>query len=407
LFSCHLHCSHFLNFTQGYIKGGATMPTIKSTVSKNHSIELIRIVACFIVIMAHSQLGIVNNNEIISGRLIFSTFLADDVPLFLLVTGFFFFGRIKSDADIFPTFPYKAKAFLSRIYIPTIVYILISIIYRYFNSPTPIASILDADWNYLGRFIFRLMPGDHLWYICTYMSFIFFFPMLAFLCQDNPQKNKLRRILLGIAIAGSVVGDVQYFFKMTMFEIDKFIWGYCTIFLVLGFELSLFIRKFENRQRKLFVIGMVMYLLAFLAKYFLQDYMFTEYNYVNNRFRWLQCSLCFVTSTGLFIMVYTLGNLIKQNSIPARIINYIGSCTFAIYLFHMLVILRTSKLLTAIFWKFSAAMNFFDIAAFYFIYALAVFGITLIIAIAFKYIIEKPIDSLFNRHKVISKTVTP
>lgn len=384
-------------------KGGTAMPENRSTALKNHSIELIRIVACLIVIMAHSQIEITANNAIVSGRLIYSTFIADDVPLFLLVTGFFFFGRIKSDADIFPTFPYKAKSFLSRIYIPTLVYILISIIFRYYNSPIPIASITDADWDYLWRFIFKLAPGDHLWYICTYMSFVFFFPMLAFLCQDNPQKNKVRRILLITAITGAVVGDIQYFFKQTMLDIDRFFWGYCTIFLILGYELSLFIRKFNGRQKKLFAIGAVVYLIGFLTKYFLQDYMFTEYGYVNNRFRWLQTSLCFVTATGMFTTVYALGTIIKANSIPAKIINYIASCTFAIYLFHMLVIIATPSLRGMIFWKFSAAMNFIDVSAYYITYALVVFGISLVVAIIFKYAIEKPIERLFNRSKAVTQ----
>ena len=379
------------------------MPEIKSLAAKNHSIELVRIIACLLVIMAHSQLSVVEENAIVSGRLAFSTIIADDVPLFLLVTGFFLFGRIKSDADIIPTFPYKAKSFLSRVYIPTIVYILISIFYRYFSSLGPNSTILDADWDYLWRFIFRLAPGDHLWYICTYMSFIFFFPMLAFVCQDNPQKNKLRHTLLAVAIAGAVVGDIQYFFKMSMFELDKFLWGYCTIFLILGYELSLFIRKFNGRKKKLFAIGAVVYLIGFLTKYFLQDYMFTEYGYVNNRFRWLQTSLCFVTATGMFTTVYALGTIIKANSIPAKIINYIASCTFAIYLFHMLVIIATPSLRGMIFWKFSAAMNFIDVSAYYITYALAVFGITLVVAIIFKYAIEKPIERLFNRSKAVTQ----
>ena len=154
------------------------MPEIKSLAAKNHSIELVRIIACLLVIMAHSQLSVVEENAIVSGRLAFSTIIADDVPLFLLVTGFFLFGRIKSDADIIPTFPYKAKSFLSRVYIPTIVYILISIFYRHFTETQLPTS--NFDWDYLWRFIFRLAPGDHLWYICTYMSFIFFLGIVFF-----------------------------------------------------------------------------------------------------------------------------------------------------------------------------------------------------------------------------------
>ena len=371
------------------------MPEIKSLAVKNHSIELVRIIACLLVIMAHSQLSVVEENAIVNGRLAFSTIIADDVPLFLLVTGFFLFGRIKSDADIIPTFPYKAKSFLSRVYIPTIVYILISIFYRHFTETQLPTS--NFDWDYLWRFIFRLAPGDHLWYICTYMSFIFFFPMLAFVCQDNPQKNKLRRTLLAIAIAGAVVSDIQYFFKMSMFELDKFLWGYCTIFLILGYELSLFIRKFDGRQKKLLAMGIAIYLLGFLIKFGLQNYMFTEYGYGNNRFRWLQTSLCFVTATGMFMTVYALGTWIKQNSIPARIINYIGSCTFAVYLFHMLVIGATRTCQRDLIGKFNNAKTFFDTAAYYISFALVVFAISLIVAIIFKYVVEKPVEKLFSK----------
>ncbi len=373
------------------------MPEIKSLAAKNHSIELVRIIACLLVIMAHSQLSVVEENAIVNGRLAFSTIIADDVPLFLLVTGFFLFGRIKSDADIIPTFPYKAKSFLSRVYIPTIVYILISIFYRYFSSLGPNSTILDADWDYLWRFIFRLAPGDHLWYICTYMSFIFFFPMLAFVCQDNPQKNKLRRTLLAIAIAGAIVSDIQYFFKMSMFELDKFLWGYCTIFLILGYELSLFIRKFDGRQKKLLAMGIAIYLLGFLIKFGLQNYMFSHYGYVDNKFRWLQSSLCFVTATGMFMTVYALGTWIKQNSIPARIINYIGSCTFAIYLFHMLVLNSTWNFRGMLWRNFNHTMTLPDITAYYIVNSLAVFGITLAISIIFKYVVEKPVEKLFSK----------
>ena len=371
------------------------MPEIKSLAAKNHSIELVRIIACLLVIMAHSQLSVVEENAIVSGRLAFSTIIADDVPLFLLVTGFFLFGRIKSDADIIPTFPYKAKSFFSRVYIPTIVYILISIFYRHFTeTQLPTSSL---DWDYLWRFIFRLAPGDHLWYICTYMSFIFFFPMLAFVCQDNPQKNKLRRTLLAIAIAGAVVSDIQYFFKMSMFELDKFLWGYCTIFLILGYELSLFIRKFDGRQKKLLAMGIAIYLLGFLIKFGLQNYMFSHYGYVDNKFRWLQSSLCFVTATGMFMTVYALGTWIKQNSIPARIINYIGSCTFAIYLFHMLVLNSTWNFRGMLWRNFHYTMTLPNITAYYIVNSLAVFGITLAIAIVFKYVVEKPVERLFKK----------
>jgi peptidoglycan/LPS O-acetylase OafA/YrhL len=365
--------------------------------SKNHSIELVRIFACLLVILAHIQIVLVDGTSIVTERLFFSTAVSDDVPLFLLVTGFFFFNRVHSDSDIIPTFPYKAKSFLSRIYIPTIIYILINILYRYFTGPQ--GSILTADWAYLGNFVFKLNPGDHLWYICTYMSFIFFFPLLAFVCQDTPQKNEVRRILLSIAIAGAVITDLQYFFRTTMLDIDKYLWGYCTIFLIIGYELSLFIRKSENQKKKMLLMGIGLYILGFAAKILLQKYMHVEYGYVQNRFRWLQCSLCFVTTTGLFLTIYTLGTFIKNNGIPARIINFIGSCTFGIYLFHHLIIKETKTWQFELIAKFTNETTLKDVAGYYFSYALIVLAISFVTALIFRFAVEKPVAWIFNRKK--------
>ena len=373
-------------------------PKKEVTIVKNHSIELIRIIACLLVIMAHSQLAVTNGSAIIDSRLAFSTFIADDVPLFLLVTGFFFFNKIKKDSDIPKIFPYKIKSFLSRVYIPTIIYILISIIHQYITKANQASSILDADWNYLWRFIFELNPGNHLWYICTYMSFIFFFPMLAFICRDKPKRNKLRRILLGIAIGSAIIADIQYFFNLPMLDIDKRLWGYCTIFLILGYELSLITRKYSNKKKKLLIAGIAFYLVGFILKIAIQHYMFTKYGIINNRFRWLQCSLCFMTASGAFLIIYTLGSKIK-NRISTSIIDYVGSCTFAIYLFHTIVISKTGSLREAISTYLGGAKSPFSVTAYYASYALAIFCTTLIISIIFKYTIENPIKHLFNNRK--------
>jgi len=362
--------------------------------AKEHQIELIRIIACFLVIMAHSQIVVMNGINMDYGRLVISTAIADDVPLFLLVTGFLFFGRVKSNEDIAPTFSYKIKSFFTNIYIPTILYILISIFFRHYNSTA--TSLANADWNYLVRFIFRLAPGDHLWYICTYMSFVFFFPMLAFVCQDAPEKNKLRRTLLLISLTASVIADVQYFFRWLMLDIDRFLWGYCTILLILGYELSLFIKKWNGSKFKLALYGIAIYLIGFSIKFGLQIYMFHAYNEINNRFRWLQCTPCFVTAIGLFILVYAIGTAVRKESVGSRLINFFGSCTFAIYLFHFLVIIQTGSWRQVLFTKFSGCNSFATVVGYYAIYATAVFFTTFVIAYIFKLFTDNTVKRLLG-----------
>lgn len=368
---------------------------------KNPAIELIRIIACLLVIMAHSQVPIVDGSSIVNGRLAVSTIIADDVPLFLLVTGFFFFGRVKSDGDIFSAFKYKLKSFAVNIYVPTLIYIIIAIFFKYSIDPN-VTSLANADWNYLERFIFRLAPGDHLWYICTYMSFVFFFPMLAFLCQNDPQKNKMRRTLLCFAIGYAVVGDVLYFLRHPVLDLDKFLWGYCTIFLILGYELSLFVPKFLSKVQKLprlklALIGAGIYLLGFAVKFGLQLYMFGQFNYVDNRFRWLQCSPCFVTAVGLFLLIYAIGSLIKKDGKFAWMVNFVGSSTFMIYLFHQLAIMKTLQWRTDIWFKLDACKTVFDSFAFYLGYGLAVLAVTLPIAMVFKLTFDNSLGRILKK----------
>lgn len=364
--------------------------------AKNPSIELIRIVACMLVILAHSQFSVVIWGRLSPGLLTVSTMVADDVPLFLLVTGFFFFNRVTSDQEIGTVFAYRAKSFLTSIYIPTIIYILICILYSHFASP--VDGFMPKDWDYLGRFLFRLLPGDHLWYICTYMSFIFFFPMLAFLCQDRPDRNKMRRILLGVAVGGTVVADVQYFCKMGMLDVEKFLWGYCVIFLVLGYELSLFIRKTRLNKLKLGLVGLGIYLVAFFLKFGLQVYMYNQFGDVDNRFRWLQTTPCFASALGLFLVLYSLGGLFKRGGVPACVINFLGGCTFAIYLFHQLVISRTLQWRFELLAYFGNANSMWGCFAYYVSYGLIIFLITFVIGLVFKLAMDLTVGRIFRKN---------
>ncbi|SHK55291.1 acyltransferase [Fibrobacter sp. UWEL] len=365
--------------------------------AKDPAIELIRIIACLLVIFAHSQFAVVIGGQLSKGLLGVSTLVADDVPLFLLVTGFFFFNRVTSDQEIGKTFVYRAKSFLTSIYIPTIIYILISILYSRFASP--VDGFVPKDWGYLGHFVFMLLPGDHLWYVCTYLSFVFFFPMFAFLCQDKPERNKMRRILLAVAIGGAVVADVQYFFRMVLLDVDKFLWGYCTIFLILGYELSLLMKKENLSKLKLGLAGLAMYLLSFSLKYGLQTYMFNQFGFVENRYRWLQTSLCFASAVGLFLVIYSLGSLIKKGGILAYVINFLGSCTFAIYLFHQLVISRTLQWRYEILAYFGNGSSELGCFAYYICYGGIVFLISLGIGFVFKMTLDTVLRSFPFRKK--------
>ena len=63
----------------------------------------------------------------------------------------------------------------------------------------------------------------------------------------------------------------------------------------------------------------------------------------------------------------------------------------------MLVIGATRPWQRELIGKFDNAKTFFDAAAYYISYALVVFGISLVVAIILKYVVEKPVAKLFSK----------
>ena len=59
---------------------------------RNISIEILRALACFIVILCHVQLPIINEGGISKGVLLISCFLADGVSIFWMIMGCFLFN---------------------------------------------------------------------------------------------------------------------------------------------------------------------------------------------------------------------------------------------------------------------------------------------------------------------------
>ena len=76
--------------------------------TRKSSVELLRIIGCFFVIMAHIQLTAGETAGVIGSRLVFSSVVADNVPLFLLAAGFFMFNGVR-DYGLWDRYIYKIK----------------------------------------------------------------------------------------------------------------------------------------------------------------------------------------------------------------------------------------------------------------------------------------------------------
>lgn len=312
--------------------------------NKNVSIELLRVIACFLVIMAHIQLKPVIADGCFSWRRIcFSSVIGDNVPIFFLITGFYMFRGIKSDKDIFISYKNKVKSFLIKIWIPALVAAAVTCaIEPWLNGAQTV------QWDALQRFIFRNSASGssgHLWYICTYARFVVFFPFLAFLCEDKPEKNKIRRIYIVAAVFHVLISDAEYLLQKDMIDFSSIVFDRYFLYLLLGNEMRVFCAgraQDKNWDKRMRIIGLSFYLIGNALKAGFQYYAFSRWGTgVQSWYMGLECFPCYISSSGIFLLFYSMRNADWK---LRRVWIFLGKYSFYIYLCHLIVIKKLQSL---------------------------------------------------------------
>lgn len=364
---------------------------------KDASIEIIRILACFLVIMAHIQLEPILNEMVMKGRLLYSSVIADDVPLFFLITGYFLFKGIKKDEDIIPEYIRKIKNVVKKLWIPAVFVMGLScFLFPWLSGQCELTDIfstkLDRQWNWLWQFIFSFKAegtGEHLWYICTYMKIIIWFPLLALLCQKNVGREKIRRLFIGLALANVLLNDMEYLLNRELGDLSGVTFDYYFLYILLGYELALLFEKYADNMRKIRRSALLCYIVGVIVKFGMQYFMYLHYGTnIVARYMWLQCLPCYLTSCGMFCFLHSFRDCIQN-----RTVCWLGNYTFYIYLFHRLVIYKTYDLGQSILNGTGNGQNLIQTSAYYLAYGLVVFTISLMIAILF--------DAIYARAKRI------
>ena len=136
------------------IKEDVQKEKVEKKVRRDYGIDVIRIVACLIVVANHCCLQAFNEyySEVDWSRLFEKCFFTDGVPLFFMITGFFIVNG-RSYKKIWNT---TAK----RVLLPTLIYVLFAQVFYMFilNKESFVwclenfshnLNILGIIWNYL------------------------------------------------------------------------------------------------------------------------------------------------------------------------------------------------------------------------------------------------------------------
>lgn len=355
---------------------------------RDSSVEWIRIIACFLVIGAHIQLAMNVNGEIWFSRMIGSSILADNVPLFFLISGYFLFTKTENDTStVFKTFGKKTVSMLRSFLLPIVILIIIiANIAPYIHGECSLGACTyngESVKLYLKEFFLKQNAYDragHFWYICSYLKVFIWFPALAFICQKDKAVTKVRRLLLVFAYVVIILNDLEYLFAQDFGAFENMTFDQNALYVVLGYELYYLFHHTDWSNKKLRKLGIGMFVGGFILKLCLQYYMFNKYGVdTATRFMWLQCAPCYITSVGAFMFWHSFREHFHSN-----IVNFLGKYTLYVYMFHAMVIDRTFDTRNKITVWCNGCTNVGTDLLFYLLYGGFVFLVSLVLGFVFE-----------------------
>ena len=331
----------------------------KSTTTKNakinknerdYVIDIIRIIACIIVIANHCCLQAFNEyySEVDWSRLFEKCFLTDAIPLFFMITGFFIVnGR-----------NYKTiwKSTIKKVLLPTFVYILFAqVFYMYiinkesfkwclknsfynFNIQGIVRTVLTGNLEYINSLC------EHLWYIFSYIKIIIWVPIIWLLCKEEKNSILARRIIIGFGVISAIIIDIQKFITIPIIgniRVYELV-SREILYVLFGYELFIHKELIKN-NKKVFLFSSIIFIFTNILRYKVeQHYMVINhfYNIIGrvNFIEWQYSILSMISGISLFSLLYSILTIKSEKT--KKIILFISNKTFGIYLIHYLLLAK-------------------------------------------------------------------
>jgi len=294
-------------------------------------VQWIRIIACIIVIGCHVRLHPITAEYIDKSILLIHGIFDDGVAVFFVMMGFFLFNN--------ENFPKLIKKVFKTIFIPALVLRILSEFFQgYIGNQVALQECLTnskVDWY---KLLFEILSFDlssgpycaHLWYVNYYILIVLMFPMLKCLCSNTEFAKKAQLWVISLGFMNLVLQDVQKVFFLDVPNVNiPTVVSVSAMMCVSGYVLWENRSKVEN-NRVVHILSLIVFVLVNLLRYVLQ-YRLLQIN-INDLHYTGWC-----TSVGYIAALSLICFFLSMEKRTNRVVNYIGSRTFVIYLVHMLV----------------------------------------------------------------------
>ena len=318
-------------------------------------IDLLRIIACVLVVISHScdpyvaQLDNIRP-EFLSGAII-GSFMRISVPLFVMITGILSLP-IRHEMGTF----YRKK--IGRIAIPIAIWsLLLPLIYfayfQFFSSASPAAASTDFSigatlsrmWTFVFNFNYTTIP---LWYLYMLIGLYLIMPIVSAWLKQATQKDI--KLFLYIWIATLIIPYLKMllpligyngpFGSVTLFGVCDwntygsfyYVSGFIG-YIVLAYYLVQFPFKWSLKKTlaiclPTFAVGYAITTVGFILtqKYYPGDFAALEI-------------VWYFTGINVFMMTVSMFLIVQKINIkPSKTLSHLASCTFGIYLCHFVFV---------------------------------------------------------------------
>lgn len=311
---------------------------------KDLNVELIRILACLIVIGTHCKLENVIEGVPQTGRIFISCLLGDGVALFWMITGFFIFSQ--------SSYKKRTKKLVINIILPSLGIVFLSqILGAWIWEGASLKSCFEEirfDWQGIISNILIWSAGmrgcEHLWYIFTYVQNFLWVPLLALVCVPNEHATKVRRYLIVLGLLSVCINDIQNIIKLPVGTVVPYsVISASLMQMLIGYELYQNVRKLvENANKKMIgIISSILFVFINCMRCFFQERMYWIDSQNSGAIFW---ATGWGTMSAIFLIIAVFSiNVVSLNKVKGCITK-IGGATFGIYLIHLAVLGKFSAL---------------------------------------------------------------
>lgn len=303
----------------------------KPSIPRKTYIEVMRIIAAFLVIVNHTNSDVfLKMCEPLSFTWFFSLtyfFVCKvAVPVFFMIMGGLLLQKIDS--------PKKSFNRVLRICLVTFIYSI-----AYYVRANHF-SLEKMDILEFLKKIFTSRTANAFWYIYAYIGLMILLPILQRMAQAFSKNATRYFIVLSVGVMG-LIPLINLFFniKPTHYVTDMFFMPHLGI-VFMGY----YIEKYMKIDKKAFIFSSVGFVLL-IAFQIVCTYIFYQENPDNyiklDNWQYLTITL---SALCFYVIFKYLSNFIKTNETTSKILCYFGSLTFGIYLISDMMISITRPL---------------------------------------------------------------